>query len=111
MCLIAAALKSFYGMKAFKDNLSRMSILKVSCLYTPFVNFFSDIAKGLKKSSIYEREKSLLDTIIRNCEHSKPSQKNIKHLKDLPTLIRKIISLIRSTKKSPRKGLNYGLKS
>ena len=66
VCLIAAALKSFYGMKAFKDNLSRMSILKVSCLYTPFVNFFSDIAKGLKKSSIYEREKSLLDTIIRN---------------------------------------------
>ena len=86
-------------MKAFKDNLSRMSLLKVSCLYTPFVNFFTDIAKGLKKSSIYEKERTLLETIKRNCEHSKPTQKNQKHLKDLPTLIRKIISLIRATKK------------
>lgn len=105
VCLIAAVLKSFYGMKAFKDDLSRMSILKVSCLYTPFVNFFTDIAKGLKRSSIYEREKLLLDTINRNCEHSKPAQKNRKHLKDLPILLRKIVRLVRSTKKAHARSL------
>ncbi len=97
-CLVSAAIKLYYAVKAFGCDLGDMSMLKVNMTFDAFKSFILDLAKGFRKSAICERIGELKDNLLKNCRRSKPSKRDADLLKDQPLPVMEIIKEIRHTK-------------
>ncbi len=91
--LIASLIKTYYGMKAIGEK--GMEELSMLNLHRNFNSSFSDainalITKG--RSSISQIFKELVAEISQPCLRAKPSERDTLKLKDLPLLIRSILT-------------------
>lgn len=90
-CLVAAAVKLFYGLTAFKHDIEAMSLLKVFKVFGPFQELIRKFAQGYKTSSICAEEKRLRAELLVSGARQKPSARDIELMKDMPTLLRSIL--------------------
>ena len=91
--MLSSMCKNYFGIMAkLKRGIACLSILKLNC--TAFV-----FAEAILKISVVSRNtrtqifKKLFDFIESNCCRTSPSKRDLRLLKDLPTLIGKIVSM------------------
>lgn len=91
--MISSMCKNYFGIMAkLKRGIACLSILKLNC--TSFV-----FAEAMLKFSVVSRNtrtqifKKLFDFIESNCCRTSPSKRDLRLLKDLPSLIKKIVSM------------------
>lgn len=91
--MLSSMCKNYFGiMDKLKRGIACLSILKLNC--TSFV-----FAEAILKFSVVSRNtrtqifKKLFDFIESNCSRTSPSKRDLRLLKDLPSLIKKIVSM------------------
>ena len=91
--MLSSMCKNYFGIMAMlKRGIACLSILKLD--YTSFI-----FAEAILKLSVVSRNtrtqifKKLFDFIESNCCRTSPSKRDLRLLKDLPSLIKKIVSM------------------
>ena len=92
LSLAVSIIKTFTGLKCAKGNsFEWISMLKLHKQNDCFDVLFNALLFR-KSSTVYQIFKDLLDDIALNCQRTKPSNRDISKLKDLPTLVWQIVN-------------------
>ena len=91
--MLSSMCKNYFGIMAkLKRGIARLSILKLNCtsfVFAEAILKFSDVSRNTR-TQIF---KKLFAFIESNCCRTSPSKRDLRLLKDLPTLIGKIVSM------------------
>jgi hypothetical protein len=92
LSLTVSIIKTYTGLKCAKDNsFEWISMLKLHKQNDCFEVLFKALLFR-KSSTVYQIFKELLDDIALLCQRTKPSNRDIVKLKDLPTLVNQIVN-------------------
>ena len=91
--MISSMCKNYFGIIAkLKRGIACLSILKLNCssfVFAETILKFSVVSRNTRTQIL----KKLFDFIESNCCRTSPSKRDLRLLKDLPSLIRKIVSM------------------